>query len=109
MKPWLLEVNLSPSLSAGEVLDLNVKGNLIADLYTLIGVVPLDQRNYEKVRFNKNYNVYAQMTHTNFGGTNYTDKNDPGCWDRGKKTRRRKKIPREEKMIVEETKAELKR
>ena len=50
LKPWLLEVNLSPSLSSSEILDLNVKGNLLADLYTLVGVVPNDQRNYEKVR-----------------------------------------------------------
>ena len=41
LKPWLLEVNLSPSLSCGEKLDLKVKGNLIADLFTLIGIVPL--------------------------------------------------------------------
>ena len=42
LKPWLLEVNLSPSLSCSEKLDLNVKGNLVADLFTLVGVVPLD-------------------------------------------------------------------
>jgi len=37
-----MEVNLSPSLGCSEKLDLNVKGNLIADLFTLIGIVPLD-------------------------------------------------------------------
>jgi tubulin polyglutamylase TTLL5 len=44
LKPWLLEVNLSPSLNTDSPLDLKVKGNLIADLFTLAGVVPNDQR-----------------------------------------------------------------
>lgn len=41
-KPWLLEVNLSPSLNTDSPLDLKIKGQLIADLFTLAGVVPND-------------------------------------------------------------------
>lgn len=37
-KPWLLEVNLSPSLNTDSALDFKVKGALIADLFTLVGV-----------------------------------------------------------------------
>ena len=37
-KPWLLEVNLSPSLSTDAQLDFKVKGNLIADLFNLVGI-----------------------------------------------------------------------
>lgn len=44
MKPWLVEVNLCPSLNTDSPLDLKIKGNMIADLFTLAGVVPLDQR-----------------------------------------------------------------
>ena len=44
LKPWLLEVNLSPSLNTDSPLDLKIKGNMIADLFTLIGIVPKDQR-----------------------------------------------------------------
>ena len=44
LKPWLLEVNLSPSLNIDSPLDLRIKGELVSDLFTLIGVVPLDQR-----------------------------------------------------------------
>ncbi len=40
LKPWLLEVNLSPSLNTDSPLDLKIKGNLIADLFTLIGIIP---------------------------------------------------------------------
>ena len=58
-KPWLVEVNLSPSLTCGEKLDLNVKGNLMADLFTLIGIVPIDQRDYQNISFNTKFNVNA--------------------------------------------------
>jgi hypothetical protein len=44
LNPWLLEVNLSPSLACDSPLDQKIKGNLIADLFTLAGIVPLDQR-----------------------------------------------------------------
>lgn len=40
-KPWLLEVNFSPSLNIDAPLDLKIKGDMLADLFTLIGVVPL--------------------------------------------------------------------
>ncbi|KAJ3140108.1 Tubulin polyglutamylase ttll5, partial [Irineochytrium annulatum] len=40
LQPWLLEVNMSPSLTCESPLDLKVKGSLIADLFTLIGIVP---------------------------------------------------------------------
>ena len=44
LQPHLIEVNLSPSLSCDSPLDQRIKGNLIADLFTLIGVIPLEQR-----------------------------------------------------------------
>ncbi len=44
LNPWLLEVNLSPSLNCDSPLDQRIKGNLIADLLTLAGIAPLEQR-----------------------------------------------------------------
>ncbi|XP_053330304.1 tubulin polyglutamylase TTLL5 [Spea bombifrons] len=38
LKPWLLEVNLSPSLACDAPLDLKVKASVISDMLTLIGV-----------------------------------------------------------------------
>ncbi|KAM9294337.1 tubulin polyglutamylase TTLL5 [Gastrophryne carolinensis] len=38
MKPWLLEVNLSPSLACDAPLDLKVKSCMIADMLTLVGL-----------------------------------------------------------------------
>ncbi|KAI0229728.1 Tubulin polyglutamylase TTLL5 [Lamellibrachia satsuma] len=39
LKPWILEVNLSPSLACDSPLDLKVKANMIADLFSLVGFV----------------------------------------------------------------------
>lgn len=41
---WLIEVNLSPSLACDSALDQRIKGTMISDLFTLVGVVPLDRR-----------------------------------------------------------------
>ncbi|CAG9322959.1 unnamed protein product [Blepharisma stoltei] len=45
--PWLLEVNLSPSLNTDSPLDLRIKGKLIADLFNLVGI-PAKQKNAKK-------------------------------------------------------------
>lgn len=41
-KPWLIEVNLAPSLNGDSPIDLKIKGGLLADIFTLIGIVPKD-------------------------------------------------------------------
>lgn len=38
LRPWLLEVNLSPSLATESPLDLNIKGHLVSELFTIIGI-----------------------------------------------------------------------
>uniref|UniRef100_A0A3B3U0M8 Tubulin--tyrosine ligase-like protein 5 n=2 Tax=Poecilia latipinna TaxID=48699 RepID=A0A3B3U0M8_9TELE len=42
LKPWLLEVNLSPSLSCDAPLDLKIKASMIADMLSLVGLVGQD-------------------------------------------------------------------
>lgn len=42
LKPWLLEVNLSPSLACDTPLDTRVKSALLVDLLTLIGLPAVD-------------------------------------------------------------------
>lgn len=37
LRPWLLEVNVCPSLSSGSKLDKQVKTALMCDLFTLVG------------------------------------------------------------------------
>ncbi len=38
LKPWLLEVNLSPSLSCEASIDFNIKTQLVSDLFNLVGI-----------------------------------------------------------------------
>merc|ERR1712217_974521 len=38
LKPWLLEVNVCPSLSSGSPLDKRIKTQLVADMMTLVGI-----------------------------------------------------------------------
>ncbi|CAE7727730.1 Ttll5 [Symbiodinium sp. CCMP2456] len=42
LKPWLLEVNLSPSMQADSPLDKQIKSTLLTDAFNLIGVRKLD-------------------------------------------------------------------
>ena len=46
LNPWLLEVNLSPSLACDSPLDQKIKSNMLSDLFNLVGIVNhLYQRN----------------------------------------------------------------
>lgn len=42
LKPWLLEVNLSPSLGCDTPLDMRLKSAMLADLLTLVGLPAVD-------------------------------------------------------------------
>ena len=43
LKPWLIEVNLSPSLGCDTPLDTKVKASLLTDLLTLVGIPAISQ------------------------------------------------------------------
>ncbi|XP_016662328.1 tubulin polyglutamylase TTLL5 [Acyrthosiphon pisum] len=51
LKPWLLEVNLSPSLGIDSGLDSRIKSSMLCDLFTLIGIPIVDPTVFN---FNKN-------------------------------------------------------
>ena len=57
LKPWLLEVNISPSLMGSSPLDREIKGTLMADIFHLVGYVPYDgkqvTRDEKKTKANK--------------------------------------------------------
>lgn len=42
LKPWLLEVNLSPSLACDAPLDLKIKASMLSDMFTIVGFVCRD-------------------------------------------------------------------
>ena len=38
LKPWILEVNLSPSLAFDSPLDYHIKSNLLVDAFNVVGL-----------------------------------------------------------------------
>lgn len=42
LKPWLIEINMSPSMNTDSPLDLKIKGNMVSELLNMTGVIPLD-------------------------------------------------------------------
>jgi hypothetical protein len=44
LKPWLLEVNLSPSLATDSPLDHTIKSTLLTDAFNLVGVKRFDRK-----------------------------------------------------------------
>ncbi|EAR91806.2 tubulin tyrosine ligase family protein (macronuclear) [Tetrahymena thermophila SB210] len=48
LKPWLLEVNVRPSLSSSSPLDRRIKHTLVCDTFNLIGIQPYDKRKFEE-------------------------------------------------------------
>jgi tubulin polyglutamylase TTLL5 len=57
LKPWLLEVNLSPSLACDSPLDQKIKSNLTADLMSLAGLIHMDERGTKDQASSKKQNV----------------------------------------------------
>ena len=70
---WLMEVNLSPNLHFDAAIDLKIKGEMIAEIFDLIRIVPYDIRNeiYENnIKFNSiakylNYKEFKDIKITN--------------------------------------------
>lgn len=44
LKPWLLEVNLSPSLATDSPLDMTIKSTLLSDTFNVVGVKRFDRK-----------------------------------------------------------------
>lgn len=65
-KPWLLEVNLSPSLGCDSPLDVRLKSAMVADLLTLVGIPavdPLLRPNSSTSRNSNNSNLRMKFSH----------------------------------------------
>lgn len=48
LKPWILEVNVCPSLSSSSPLDRKIKHSLLVDTMNVIGVLPFDKKFYSE-------------------------------------------------------------
>ena len=61
LKPWVLEVNLSPSLATDAPLDLKIKANLITDTLNMCGLRKFDRRkeSANKLEFRSNTSSFT--------------------------------------------------
>jgi hypothetical protein len=68
LKPWLLESNLSPSLSCDSPLDMCIKSNLIVDAFNLMGIKRFDRKkeSLNKIK-HRMKGIYNKGKKTNLG------------------------------------------
>lgn len=111
LRPWLLEVNLSPSLNLDSPLDQKIKGDLMADIFTIIGIIPKDQRLYQNLSYNKNFHLFGQQS--SVGSNNNSEKKNEwnSSWNNPNLERDtfNKELTKEEKQIIKETDEEYQR
>jgi len=50
LKPWLMEVNVCPSLNTASRLDEVCKTTLVCDMMNLIGYIPFDWEYFEVIK-----------------------------------------------------------
>lgn len=48
LRPWLIEVNVLPSLSSSSLMDKRIKTSLLSDIFNTIGVIPYNKKKIEK-------------------------------------------------------------
>jgi hypothetical protein len=79
LEPWIIEVNLSPSLACDSPLDQRIKGKVVSDLFTLTGIVPLNQRKgVSDAPFHKKGNVIHKAYQESFTSSNFNQTNSNG-------------------------------
>ena len=68
LKPWLLEVNLSPSLACDSPLDMSIKSNCVVDAFNIMGVKRFDRKkeSLNKIK-HRMKGLYNKSKKTNLG------------------------------------------
>jgi len=59
LKPWLIEVNLSPSLNTEAPIDMKIKSAMISDLLSVVGIPAIDPV-LKRAQFNQKINNLTQ-------------------------------------------------
>ena len=66
LRPWLMEVNLSPSLAADSPLDMQIKSALVSDMFTLLGVQAFDRKKEGLFKSKVGNNTFYNMRNTSY-------------------------------------------
>ncbi|KAL9642227.1 hypothetical protein ABK040_007228 [Willaertia magna] len=53
LKPWLIEVNIMPSLAVSSLLDKRVKVSVLSEMFHVLGITPYSRSNYDAEKKSK--------------------------------------------------------
>jgi len=59
LKPWLLEINVLPSLSASSKMDRRIKTSLMTDIFSTIGIIPYSKKKLDKLEENSKWKRFS--------------------------------------------------
>jgi tubulin polyglutamylase TTLL5 len=111
LEPWLLEVNLSPSLNCDSPLDQKIKSNLIADLFNLAGMIHVDERLGPDVSSANNKKIFTAYSNALESGSGKAARRSAGNQARKGSVQPKQvsELSREERQILKDTEDEYKR
>lgn len=78
---WLMEVNLSPNLHFDAAIDLKIKGEMIAEIFDLIRIVPYDIRNEIYESNSKFSSIAKYLNYKEFKDIKITNEIKQEIWD----------------------------
>ena len=91
---WLMEVNLSPNLHFDAAIDLKIKGEMLAEMFDLIRIVPYDIRN-EIYENNSKYSSIAKyLNYKEFKDIKITNEIKQEIWETEEELARVKQFKR---------------
>lgn len=64
LKPWLLEVNLSPSLATESPIDITIKSTLMMDVFNTAGIKRFDRKKESLNKIKNRMKGYYNQTNT---------------------------------------------
>ena len=91
---WLMEVNLSPNLHFDAAIDLKIKGEMIAEIFDLIRIVPYDIRNEIYENSGKFGSISKYLNYKEFKDIKITNEIKQEIWDTEEELARVKQFKR---------------
>lgn len=62
LKPWLLEINVLPSLSASSKMDRRIKTSLMTDIFGTIGIIPYSKKKLDRLEEDSKWKRFSGIT-----------------------------------------------
>ena len=91
---WLMEVNLSPNLHFDAAIDLKIKGEMLAEMFDLIRIVPYDIRNEIYENNSKFSSIAKYLNYKEFKDIKITNEIKQEIWDTEEELNRVKQFKR---------------